>query len=145
MRRFGSLTVLVLLAFPSIVLAQDDTAKQVAEGFIEALSARDHERMADSFSPDAKGQILVPPGFTEATGGTGVGEQFRRLFGGASSFEIVESEIEPVGTKLHLFYKFRVVFDGQEYHGEQHVYVVLEDGFIVSFDMLCSGIFPVEQ
>ena len=135
MRRVGSLTVLVLLAFPSIALAQDDAAQQVAEGFIAALDARDYPRMADYFSPDAKGQFLTPPGFADATGGTGVGEQFRRLFGGASSFEIAESEITPVGTKLHLFYKFRVVFEGQECHGEQHVYVALEDGLISSFDM----------
>ena len=88
MRRFGSLTVLVLLAFPSLALAQDDTVQQVAEGFISALNARDFQVMADSFSSDGKGRFLTPGGYTEATGGTEVGEQFRTWFGGGSSFEI---------------------------------------------------------
>ena len=144
MRRLGLFFIVSLLALPSPALAQDDTAQQAAEGFIAALNVRDFQGMAEFFSPDAKGQLLTPVGLTEATGGAEVGEGFRAFFGGASSFGIATSEIEPVGTKLHLFYKFRVVFEDQAYHGEQHVYVRLEDGLIASIDMLCSGIFPVE-
>jgi hypothetical protein len=145
MRRLGLFVLVVLLALPSLALAQDDTAQQVAEGFIAALNARDFQGMADCFSPDAKGRFLTPGGYTEATGGTEVGEQFRTWFGGGSSFEIAESEMKALGTKLHLFYEFRVVYEDQAYHGEQHVYVVFEDGLIASFDLLCSGFLPVER
>lgn len=145
------LTLLLLLVLPSLALAQDDTHQQVAERFIAGLNARDFQGMADWFSPDAKGRFLTPGGYHEATGGTEVGERFRRWFGGASSFEIAESEMETLGsemdspgTTLHLFYEFRLVYEGQAYHGEQHVYVVFEDGLIASIDLLCSGFFPVQ-
>ena len=142
MRRFGSLTVLVLLAFPSLALAQDDTDQQVAERFIGGLNARDFQGMADCFSPDAKGRFLAPSAFTEATGGEEIVEVLRTSLAGASSFEIAESEIKTLGTKLHLFYEMRAVWEDQTYHAEQHVYVVFEEGLIASFDLLCSGFFP---
>jgi ketosteroid isomerase-like protein len=150
MKRPALLTLLLLLALPSLVLAQDDARQEVAEEFISALNARDFEGMADFFSPDAKGRFLTPVGFTEASGGAEIADQFRAWFGEVASFEIAESEIETVGTKLHLFYEMRVAgpggwaAEGEAYHGEQHVYVVFEDGLISSLDLLCSGFFPIE-
>lgn len=152
MRRLGFFVLVVLLALPSLALAQDDTHQQVAEEFISSLDARDFQGMADYFSPDAKGRFLTPGGYHEGTGGTEIGEQYNRWFGGASSLEIAESEIRTLGsemdspgTTLHLFYEFRLVYEDQAYHGEQHVYVVFEDGLIASIDLLCSGFFPVKR
>jgi hypothetical protein len=152
MKRLGLFFFVVLLALPTPAPAQDDTLEQAGEGFIAALNVRDFQGMAGFFSPDAKGRFLTPGGYHEATGGTEVGDRFRRWFGGAPSFEIAESGIENLGsemdspgTTLHLFYEFRLVYDGQPYHGEQHVYVVFEDGLIASIDLLCSGFFPDER
>jgi len=144
MRRLAFFVLVVLLALPSLALAQDDIAQQVAQEFISALNARDFQRMADCFSPDAEGHFLTPVGFTEATGGAEVAEQFRTWFGGGSSFEIAEAKVKPVGTKLHLSYDFRAVYEDQAFRGEQHAYVMIEDGLIASLDLLCSGFFPVE-
>jgi hypothetical protein len=145
MRRRALLPFVLVLLLPSPAPAQVEAARETAREFLSALNALDYQRMADHFQPDAKGKFLIPGAFTEATGGIEVADQFRKWFEGKDAFELVDAKITPLSTKLHLRYGVRFASDGKPSHGEQHVYVALEDGLIASLDLLCSGFFPVQK
>jgi hypothetical protein len=114
--------------------------------FLEALAARDYERMARTLRPTIRFRALLPPGPMEWVGSENVAETFRSWFGGADDFELLDATVGEVGGRLHLAWRIRVrpaPFDiGEGWH------VIEQQGYadviasIQSLDLLCSGFRP---
>lgn len=115
--------------------------------FLEALAARDYERLAGTLDPGVRFRALLPPGPAEWEGRDEVAGVLRGWFGEAEEFQVVDVTVGEVGGRLHLAWRFRLrpaPFDiGDGWHVvEQHAFVDAGEA-VESLSLLCSG-FTVE-
>jgi hypothetical protein len=117
----------------------------VAEEFIEALSAQDFERVGRCFAPDIAFHAVVPGtgSFRERSGAEETANLFRMWFGDAEPLELLNSSVEPVVDKLRISYRFSAFEDDQWQVVEQQGYAVVGERGIEKLDVACSGFRPV--
>jgi hypothetical protein len=114
--------------------------------FLEALTARDYQKMASTFSGDVRFRAMLPPGPMDRKGAEEVAEVFTSWFGDAEDFELIDATVGEVGGRLHLSWRLRVrpapfgIGDGWHVI-EQQAYVDAAET-IDSVDLLCSGFRP---
>jgi SnoaL-like domain len=118
----------------------------VAGTFLESLAARDFPGLAATLTDGAHLSALLPSGPAEWDGPEQIAAAFRRWFGGADRFQLVDAGVEQVGTRLHLGWRARV-HGGRA--GEQCCVVAQQafadpgpDGRITRMVLLCSGFCP---
>jgi len=115
----------------------------VGGAFLEALTNRDYERMANTLGPSVRFRAMLPPGPVDWAGPDEVTAAFSSWFAGAEGFELVDATVGEVGGRLHLSWRLRVrpapFGIGEGWHViEQHAYADAGDT-IDSLDLLCSG------
>ena len=112
---------------------------------LEALAARDFDRMPDCFEPTATMRALLPGGPTEAQGATQIVESLRTWFGGADEFEVLDGTVGEVGGRLHVAWRLRLhptPWGDDAWHViEQQTYLRASER-IDAIDLLCSGFQP---
>ncbi|MGZ4677350.1 MAG: nuclear transport factor 2 family protein [Acidimicrobiia bacterium] len=118
----------------------------VAGSFLEALAARDFDRLATTLDDDATLSALLPRGFDEWNGADAIAAAFARWFGSATSFEVADASVGQVGPRLQLRWRVRVL-DPSRGEGrmvvEQNVYAeTTSEGRIAGMALLCSGFCP---
>ena len=111
--------------------------------FLEALAARDYERMATTLASSIRFRALLPPGPMQWQGSPQVAEAFRSWFGDAADFELIDATVGEIGGRLHLSWRIRLrpapFGIGEGWHViEQHGYADAADT-IETLDLLCSG------
>jgi hypothetical protein len=121
------------------------SATDLGARLIAALQERDFGRLADTLAPDVHMRALIPPGPVELAGAESAAERFATWFGGWDALELVQSGIDEIGDRVHVFYRLRVRRLGEAWKViEQHVFCALAEGRIVALDLVCSGFRPDE-
>ena len=111
-----------------------------AEEFIVALSDRDPERLEACMHPEIRMRALVPSGPLELKGPPAVVAKLNTWFAEPESIQVLEKEVYRVADRLHIHYRFREHYSGDETEIiEQDAYCDFHDGAIVAIDLLCSG------
>lgn len=112
---------------------------------LEALAARDFQRMEDCFAPAATMRALLPPGLALSEGAPAIVERIRSWFGGAEEFEVLDGTVGEVGGRLHLAWRLRMhptPWGDDAWHViEQQSYLQAGD-HIDAIDLVCSGFQP---
>jgi ketosteroid isomerase-like protein len=119
-----------------------DDATSIGEQLVDAIAARDAERIAGCFADDASFHALVPRGLRERESAQETAALIAGWFGDASEFRLVEHAVEELSDKLHVSYRFEGVKDDEPFVLEQQLYATLADGRIGRADLLCSGFRP---
>ena len=121
------------------------TSWSVGGLLLEALAARDFARMTDCFEPAATMRALLPSGPAEFQGASEIVGGFRRWFGGAEGFEVLDGTVGDIGSRLRVAWRLRVrptPWGNDEWHViEQQAYVRAGER-IGALDLLCSGFMP---
>jgi hypothetical protein len=130
---------------PTANNAARPTGSLVATSLVDALVNRDFAKMVDCFEPDATMRALLPRGPAQYQGAAQIVEAFRFWFGGARGFEVVDTTVEEVGSRVHLSWQLQVDQTPRGATGwhviEQHVYVSAGER-VSSLDLLCTGFMP---
>ena len=109
---------------------------------MEAVAAQDESAIAACFTRGVEFRALVPPGLRERTGAKDAAALVAGWFVDSTELNLVESQTEEVGDRLHVTYRFEGVEDGEAYVVEQQLYCMLAGGAIERADLLCSGFRP---
>lgn len=121
------------------------TRWSVGGQLLEALAARDFDRMLDCFEPTATMRALLPSGPTEFQGATQIVESLQSWFGGADEFEVLDGTVGEVGGRLHVAWRLRLrptPWGDEAWHViEQQTYLRAGER-IDAIDLLCSGFQP---
>jgi hypothetical protein len=117
-------------------------AASIGTRFVEAVAAQDESAIAACFSRGIEFRALVPPGFRERTGAEDAAALVAGWFADSTELDLVESQTEEIGDRLHIAYRFEGVEDGEPYVVEQHLCCVLAGDVIEHADLLCSGFRP---
>jgi hypothetical protein len=112
---------------------------------LEALTARDFDRMAACFEADATMRAMLPSGPTAFHGAAQIVENLRIWFGGAHEFKVLEGAVGEVAGRPHVTWRLRMhptPWGDDAWHVvEQHAYLHAGER-IAAIDLLCSGFQP---
>lgn len=121
------------------------TSWSVGGLLLEALAARDFDRLSDCFEPSATMRALLPSGPAQCDGAPEIVERMRTWFGGAEAFEVLDGTVGEVGGRMHVSWRLRMhptPWGDDAWHViEQQAYVLAGER-IDSIDLLCSGFQP---
>jgi ketosteroid isomerase-like protein len=119
-------------------------AAEVGEGFVEAIAAKDHRRVAELVADDVDFRAITPNRFWEVSSAEAlISEVLRNWFEDTDHIdELVELESDSFADREHLAYSFRGHNDDGPFVVEQHAYYTVEDGRIAWMRVLCSGFRP---
>lgn len=117
-------------------------ATSIGTRYAEAVAAQDASAVAACFTPEVEFRALVPSGLRERTGALDAAAMVAGWFADSTELDLVASETDEVGDRLHVTYRFEGVEDGEPYVVEQHLYCALVGGLIARADLLCSGFRP---
>jgi len=110
------------------------------KAFLSALSLRDFGRFAECLAPDVHARLLLPRGPEVRTGREEVARRFEGWFGGASDFEVLDTQCAQIGLRTRLSWRLRMSRDGQSHEVvEQVAFVDAEPDGISAIDLVCSG------
>src|SRR5438105_1393828 len=115
------------------------TDSSVAAELVEALAAKDFDRLETLFAPDVRFRALVPKGLREDETAADAAARIRGWFGDCDPLELLSSEIDAVADRLRVSYRFRAREEGAWHLVEQQAYVDVEDGRIADVSIVCSG------
>jgi TusA-related sulfurtransferase len=129
---------------PSVESASADDA--VCEAFVEALAARDTDRLRATVAPDVRLRALVPSGYRESVGADAVLGRMQSWFAEPETIDIQAKQVLHVADRLRVHYRFSEGYgEGDSEIIEQDAYCEVSEGRIQAIDLLCSGHLPEPQ
>lgn len=109
---------------------------------VEALLAKDFERLPDAFDPRVRFRALAPGESVDVHSAQDAALAFRRWFADKDEPELVLSEVEDIVDRTQVRYRLLVRRGGEPLLVEHRLCGDLEAGRFVALDLLCSGFRP---
>jgi hypothetical protein len=132
--------------------ATDDTAHSpgpetdppLGRAFVEALGAKDFERLTTLLDPEIDFRGLTPRRAWEATGSNAVVEGIlRRWFEDSDEIkQVLAVETDSFADRERVGYRLRIHNPDGQFVAEQQAYYTARDGRITWMRVLCSGFRP---
>jgi TusA-related sulfurtransferase len=115
--------------------------KSISTGdrFLEALAARDFERLQTLFANPVRFRALVPRGLREAGQPHEAAAWFKKWFADSDYFSIQSSTVDQVADRISVSYRFRGHDASGWYVVEQKAYCQVQDDAIQDMALVCSG------
>src|SRR5689334_11624933 len=110
--------------------------QQLGDGWIQAITNRTLDRLADFCHPMITGRLLIPPGLVTITNAADLIAEYRGWFGECSDFRVEASRVARVGEKLGIGYRFVLQDHGDWYQIEQQLFCALRDGRVQQLYLL---------
>jgi hypothetical protein len=118
----------------------EDTA--VVDELREAIVARDVDRIAACFAPDARLRALTPHRLREEVGPDAIAGRYRAWLA-LESFAVTSSDVEPIADRIRLRYRFRGLDARKGWQENEHTgYAAVADGRVVALNLSCAGFRP---
>ena len=118
-----------------------------SQAFLERLTARDFAGLTALLAPGAVSRLLLPRGLEEHASARQLTARLEGWFGTASEFEVLATEVEPLGARRRLSWRLRLIREaGRRQIVEQVAFVDIDQASasIGRIDLLCSGFQPDE-
>jgi hypothetical protein len=109
---------------------------------VRAITSQDEAAFAACFASNVEFRALIPPGLRERTGAAGAAALISQWFGDSTGLRLLDSDSAEVGDRLHVWYRFAGVEEGEAHVVAQHVFCTTRDRTILRADLLCSGFRP---
>jgi hypothetical protein len=109
---------------------------------LDAVVARDYERVESLLADDFRLRDLSPPGFTEVADAGEAMSGLRGMLDRFDSVRLVDSDAYEIGNVTYLRARLHFVHPEQgERMLEQHHLLTIADDRITAIDELCTGFF----
>ena len=118
------------------------TNVEIAGAYLDAVVARDYERVESLLADDFRLRDLSPPGFTEVNGPDAALSGLRAFLDSFDAVRLADSEVYEIGKVTYV--RARVDFVHPEAGPrmlEQHHLLTIADQRIHAIDELCTGFF----
>jgi len=126
-------------------VSNNPTYVHIGKTFLDALMARDFERMEMLLHPDIRFRGLVPYAVREGITAEEALYWLRRWFGDADVFDLVQYSIDQVVDRLYIAYRIDVHDENGWQQVAQHIYCTIKNDVITDMALLCSGFRPVQE
>ena len=120
-----------------------DTPTAAGERLLDAIAARDFERVAACFAADSSFRVLTPGPLRELTGPDETAARFRAWLDGLEEFEVLERDAVAIADRIRIRYRFRGRDPEKGWRLNEHTgYAAVKEGAIVSMIVTCAGFRP---
>ena len=124
--------------------AEHTEALDLAARWIDALTAKDFDRIGELLDPDARLRGLVPGNVRDESGRDASVNRLRVWYGDVDRLEVLQSELEEFEGIVRFRNRVRGVDPDLGWTTfEQAGFVRTADGLITSIDLVCSGDRPI--
>ena len=118
------------------------TDSELARAYLDAVVARDYERVESLLSDDFRLRDLSPPGFTEVSDRGDALSGLRGMLDTFDAVRLVDSDAYDIGDVTYLRARVHFVHpEAGERMLEQHHLLRIVGGRITAIDELCTGFF----
>ena len=118
------------------------TNTELAVAYLDAVVARDYERVGSFLADDFHLRDLSPPGFTDVPHSDAAMDGMRQMLDMFDTVRLADSEAYDIGTVTYLRARLHFVHPEKgERMLEQHHLLTIADGQITAIDELCTGFF----
>jgi ketosteroid isomerase-like protein len=118
------------------------TNVELARTYLDAVVARDYDRVESLLADDFRLRDLSPPGFTDVTDVGAALSGLRELLDRFDTVRLVDSEVYDIGNVTYLRARLHFVHpEAGERLLEQHHLLTIADHRITAIDELCTGFF----
>lgn len=107
-----------------------------------AIAAQDAKAIARCFANDVEFRGLTPRGLRERSGAEETAVLVAAWFAYSTELELVQTASDQIGDKLHIFYRFQGIEEGEPFVVEQQLYCSVAEDRIARADLVCSGFRP---
>jgi hypothetical protein len=116
----------------------------VVEELRDAIVARDVDRIAACFAPDARLRALTPHRLREEVGRDAIAGRYRAWLA-LEELAVTSSDVEGVADRVRLRYRFRGRDPRKGWQENEHTaYATIADGRVVALNLSCAGFRPSE-
>lgn len=117
----------------------------VVSELLGGIAARDRDRIAACFAPDAQLRALTPHQLRERTGPDAIAERYACWLDPLERFEVTSSDVERIADRVRLRYRFRGRDPAKGWQENEHTaYAAVLEGRIVALNLSCAGFRPSE-
>ena len=117
----------------------------VVSELLGGIAARDRDRIAACFAPDAQLRALTPHQLRERTGPDAIAERYACWLDPLERFEVTSSDVERIADRVRLRYRFRGRDPAKGWQENEHsAYAAVLEGRIVALNLSCAGFRPAE-
>lgn len=110
-----------------------------------AIEARDLQRLAACFAPEAKLRALTPHELREECGPDDIAGRYRAWLGSLEPFAVTDGDVVQIADRVRLRYRFRGRDPAKGWQENEHTaYAAVADGLIVALNLSCAGFRPAE-
>jgi hypothetical protein len=110
---------------------------------VQAIAARDLDRIVGALAPDTGLRYLIPPGPGHIVGAAAAAAKFLQWFGDADVLRVQSVRVEALADRISARYRFLLhQQEGWEVIEQQLYLDVDEQGRVTAIDLLCSGFRP---
>jgi ketosteroid isomerase-like protein len=115
---------------------------ELARTYLDAVVARDYDKVESLLADDFRLRDLSPPGFTEVADVGAALSGLRELLDMFDSVRLVDSDAYEIGNVTYLRARVHFVHpEAGERMLEQHHLLTISDDQITAIDELCTGFF----
>jgi ketosteroid isomerase-like protein len=119
------------------------TSAEIAHAYLDAVVARDYERVESLLADDFRLRDLSPPGFTEVSGSAAALSGLREMLDMFDTVRLVDSDVYEIGNVTYVRARVHFVHpEAGERMLEQHHLLTIAHQRIHAIDELCTGFFP---
>ncbi len=124
-----------------------DSCIYIGKTFIQNLSDKNFEDLANLFSDNILFRALIPPSLVISNEPNKTANYFKSWFyvDESEQYKVVDSKIDFFVDCLHINYRIFLTDEGNSYNVEQHLYCEILSGKIYKLSLVCSGFRNVDQ
>jgi hypothetical protein len=120
-------------------------AAGVGGQLLDAIAARDYERIETCFAENASLRVLTPGPLREFEGAAEAAGRFRFWLELLDGFELLDGDVEDVGDRVRVRYRFRGRDPEKGWQLNEHTgYAEVREGRIQAMNVTCAGFRPTQ-
>jgi hypothetical protein len=120
-------------------------AAGVGGQLLDAIAARDYERIETCFAESASLRVLTPGPLREFEGAADAAGRYRFWLEPLDGFELLDGDVEDVGDRVRVRYRFRGRDPEKGWQLNEHTgYAEVRDGRIRAMNVTCAGFRPTQ-
>ena len=118
-------------------------AAGVGGQLLDAIAARDYERIEACFADNASLRVLTPGPLREFEGAADAAGRYRFWLGPLAGFELIDGDVEDIADRVRIRYRFRGLDPERGWQLNEHTgYATVEEGLVAALSVTCTGFRP---
>lgn len=116
--------------------------REIGERWARAIKTKQFVCIADLCQRGIRSRLMWPDGYATLESADDLAARMGEWYAESDPIEIQGLQVEPIGDKVSISYRFTLREQGKWLEVEQQIFAILQDGLLSQLDLMCSGFRP---